>query len=70
MANIPPMPKPEDFGITPEDYQRATMLTIGREIKGSQLKIEMCNRALDAWKEIARAMTKRVDGTTEIDFNT
>jgi hypothetical protein len=46
--HLPPMPKPEDFGITAEDWKR-----------GEVDNVRAYKKALSVWKEVALAAAGR-----------
>lgn len=52
---LPPMPKPEDFGITEEDWRR-----YGYALSyGSTNKIDAYKEAVKAWERVCAAATSR-----------
>ena len=67
MADLPPMPKPEDFGISDEDWGNARSGMNDSSVIRAKEKIAAYNRAIDAWKEVAIAISSRAD--KQIDIN-
>lgn len=54
IINLPAMPKPEDFGVKPEDWQHHG--EVGQE--GSRVWAYL--QALEAWKEVGKAIGGQV----------
>jgi hypothetical protein len=68
MPEMPEMPKPEDFGITDEDwanYLRGNERGIFYS-HGGYAKVEAYHGALEAWKGVAKAAASRGDSIKRV----
>jgi len=60
MADFPPMPKPEEFGISLQDWQYEN--TNDPAGYGASRRIAAYQKALETWKEVMNSIAGR--GTT------
>jgi hypothetical protein len=51
--HLPPMPTPEDFGITKETWRISTAANGGVDAAGAQAAIAAYKEALAAWQAVA-----------------
>jgi hypothetical protein len=65
MPDLPPMPTPADLGITDQDWKNCEIDSIFAS--RSRSKVNAYNRAVEAWKEVAIAVSSRPD--KKIDIN-
>jgi hypothetical protein len=63
MSELPPMPKPSEFGITEEDWRHDLCCHESRRSYSRNPfgKVEAYFNALDAWKEAAKVAARRAD---------
>ena len=69
---MPPMPKPEDFGITEADWSNCHTLRRGEVDehykRSARAKVAAYNTALETWKEIAKSCAERPDQSSTLDI--
>ena len=70
MPDLPPMPRPEDFGISDRDWSSYQMGNEWRLFydRGGYAKVQAYLGALEIWKEVAKSVASRADTVNQLEI--